>query len=161
MSFVLILPNETFELYTDIRNLREGKTGQDFQSALRKAVRSRKWYDKGKRCQLFHSISDLKAVKDLCEIYFKDDWKVKDLREEKPKAYVRRLMYLSEKCPDEIVHLYYTALCDKGCHRIGLYPFKLISETYERAYPKRPTEKSNERSQSTPPKCPAEGPQTV
>ena len=135
MSFIRILTTGQFELYTDIRQLREGKTGKDFQSALKNAIpqASRK-FDASKRCWVFRYIEHISTIKSLCEIYFKDEWKTKDLRQENPAAYLRNLMFLHEDTPDEVVKHYFVLLCNSDCQELGSHSFDTISETYDRTY---------------------------
>jgi len=144
MSFALINPDETFELYTDIREIRDGKTGQQFQTALKEAIpRGRFKFNSSKRCQVFKDIHHLKTVKDLCEIYFKDDWKTKDNRLDKPINYLRHLLRLHPDSGEDVISFYYSAVLvmaeknrtDAIFFQEGLININTLKETYDRAYP--------------------------
>lgn len=131
MSFALIREDEHFELYTDIKQIRDGKTGQDFQKAVKNAVpHTAKRFDRNKRCQIIQ-LTYLPEIKSLCEIYFKDDWKTKDRRLSHPGNHVRYLMQLNPNCSDSIVRGYYNQLNNTSFLNIDSTTLK---ESYDRAF---------------------------
>lgn len=155
MSFARILPNNTFELYTDLHKLHKGKTGKDFNNALKGSIpQNSRYFSSQKKCWVFRYMEHLPTMKSLCEVYFSDDWITKDVRQEEPKVYLRHLMFLHPECPDDIVDLYFKSLCDKNINTLRNNSLQTISDTYDRAYR---TEDPNEGNQPSPPQRPVEG----